>query len=239
MKVLITLQLLAHLLADFNLQPQRWCTVKETKIVSKELFYHTIIVFVCSFVLSFNPCFVLASLIIALSHFGIDILKNCFFKKKWLHRSIFFIDQALHILVILAVVHWFYFAKYEFIIPCIDHSYNVILLALMLIASTKPSNIFIKKYMESSGIMSKDNQPLLKAGRVIGSLERILSFLLITINQFTAVGFIIAAKSILRFRDKDTAKTEYVLIGSLLSFGIAILLGIIYNTLIKNYANYF
>ncbi|GHU69388.1 hypothetical protein FACS189413_08250 [Bacteroidia bacterium] len=231
MKELIALQLLAHLLADFNFQPQRWCIVKETKIVSKELCYHTIIVFVCSFVLSFNPCFVLASFLIALSHFGIDILKNWFSKKKWLRRSIFFIDQVLHILVILAVVHLFYFAEYEFIIPSIADSYHLILLILMWVACTKPSNIFIKKYMESAGIMLKDNQPLLKAGRIIGSLERILSFLLITINQFAAVGFIIAAKSILRFRDKDTAKTEYVLIGSLLSFGIAIFLGIAYNTL--------
>jgi hypothetical protein len=52
---------------------------------------------------------------------------------------------------------------------------------------------------------------------------------LIAVNQFAAVGFIIAAKSILRFRDTDIAKTEYLLIGSLLSFGIAILLGIAYH----------
>jgi hypothetical protein len=51
---------------------------------------------------------------------------------------------------------------------------------------------------------------------------------LILVNQFAAVGFIFAAKSILRFRDADKteAKTEYLLIGSLMSFGIAILLGI-------------
>jgi hypothetical protein len=44
-------------------------------------------------------------------------------------------------------------------------------------------------------------------------------------NHYEAVGFIIAAKSILRFRDTDTAKTEYLLIGSLLSFLIAVALG--------------
>ena len=70
---------------------------------------------------------------------------------------------------------------------------------------------------------------LFNAGRIIGSLERVISFILIAFNQFAAVGFIIAAKSILRFRDLDTAKTEYVLIGSLLSFGIAILFGITYQ----------
>jgi hypothetical protein len=50
---------------------------------------------------------------------------------------------------------------------------------------------------------------------------------LILFDQFAAIGFIIAAKSVLRFRDTDTAKTEYLLIGSLLSFGIAIFFGVI------------
>jgi len=48
---------------------------------------------------------------------------------------------------------------------------------------------------------------------------------LILVNQFSAVGLIIAAKSILRF--KSTEKNEYILVGTLLSFGIAVLLGII------------
>ena len=83
--------------------------------------------------------------------------------------------------------------------------------------------------MEANDIFPMNENTLLKAGRIIGSLERAISFILIAFNQFAAVGFIIAAKSILRFRDLDTAKTEYVLIGSLLSFGIAILFGIAYQ----------
>jgi hypothetical protein len=45
-------------------------------------------------------------------------------------------------------------------------------------------------------------------------------------TQYEAVGFLIAAKSILRYEGKKTSKTEYVLIGSLLSFGIGIIIGI-------------
>jgi hypothetical protein len=48
-------------------------------------------------------------------------------------------------------------------------------------------------------------------------------------NQFDAVGFLIAAKSILRFKDDNTLKTEYVLIGTMLSFGIAIACGLLIN----------
>ena len=43
--------------------------------------------------------------------------------------------------------------------------------------------------------------------------------------------FAIAAKSVLRFKDTDTAKTEYVLAGTLLSFGIATLLGLMVKQL--------
>ena len=84
-------------------------------------------------------------------------------------------------------------------------------------------------HLLANDILPMNENTLLNAGRIIGSLERIISFILIAFNQFAAVGFIIAAKSILRFKDLDTAKTEYVLIGSLLSFGIAILLGIAYQ----------
>jgi hypothetical protein len=47
------------------------------------------------------------------------------------------------------------------------------------------------------------------------------------INQYEAIGFIVAAKSLLRFKDTDTAKTEYVLAGTFLSFGIAIICGVL------------
>ena len=67
----------------------------------------------------------------------------------------------------------------------------------------------------------------MNAGKLIGTLERVISLALILVDQFAAVGFIIAAKSLLRFRDTATARTEYLLIGTLLSFGIVILLGII------------
>lgn len=62
------------------------------------------------------------------------------------------------------------------------------------------------------------------AGKLIGIVERLLAFALILSGQNSAVGLIIAAKSILRFR--NTEHSEYVLVGSLLSFGIAIFLAL-------------
>lgn len=66
-----------------------------------------------------------------------------------------------------------------------------------------------------------------KGGQVIGLLERGLIFVLMTAGQPEAIGFLIAAKSILRFGTvtaaADRAVSEYVIIGTLASFGWAIL----------------
>jgi hypothetical protein len=228
MQTLLILQLTAHLLADFNFQPQTWCNVKESKTISNVYFYHIAVVFVCAWFLSFSVAFWWAALLIAVLHLLLDVVKSFLFQKGTGKTYLFFIDQTLHLLVITGVVFWF--SEKEHIEFPGFISANTVFILFAIIASSKPSNIFIKKYMEVNNFIppQNENNNLLNAGRVIGSLERIVSFILISFDQFAAVGFIIAAKSILRFKDTDTAKTEYLLIGSLLSFGIAILLGIAY-----------
>lgn len=58
-------------------------------------------------------------------------------------------------------------------------------------------------------------------------LERLLILLFVLIGQWAGVGFLLAAKSIFRFGDLNEAQdrklTEYIMIGTLLSFGIAML----------------
>ncbi len=63
------------------------------------------------------------------------------------------------------------------------------------------------------------------AGRVIGLLERGLIFVLVLIGQPQGVGLLMAAKSILRYGalKEDRALSEYVIIGTLASFGWALL----------------
>jgi hypothetical protein len=80
--------------------------------------------------------------------------------------------------------------------------------------------------LKDPGPNNPDNTDLSlpNAGRLIGVMERFMTLALILSAQYAAVGLIIAAKSILRFN--DTQKNEYILVGTLLSFGIAILTGI-------------
>jgi hypothetical protein len=85
---------------------------------------------------------------------------------------------------------------------------------------------------------SEEDGSLSRAGRFIGILERLFVFVFVVSGQWQAIGFLIAAKSVFRFGDlkesKDRKLTEYILIGTLLSFGIAILTAIIYLTLIPH-----
>jgi len=62
-----------------------------------------------------------------------------------------------------------------------------------------------------------------KGGRWIGYLERLLIVTFILVGDYTAIGFLVAAKGLFRFNDSKRA--EYVIVGTLLSFTIAVLIG--------------
>jgi hypothetical protein len=74
------------------------------------------------------------------------------------------------------------------------------------------------------------------AGAYIGILERLLVFIFIITNHWEGVGFLITAKSVFRFSDlskaKDRKLTEYILIGTLISFGLAIVFGLGYQNIL-------
>jgi hypothetical protein len=67
---------------------------------------------------------------------------------------------------------------------------------------------------------------LTNGGKLIGLLERGLIFLLVMVGEPAGIGFLIAAKSVLRFEttSKDQRAGEYVIIGTLASFGWALVL---------------
>jgi hypothetical protein len=70
-------------------------------------------------------------------------------------------------------------------------------------------------------------------GRLIGILERIFVFIFVLLGQYTAIGFILAAKGVARFQDfKSRTFAEYVLIGTLLSTLFAMIAGYLVMLLI-------
>jgi hypothetical protein len=79
----------------------------------------------------------------------------------------------------------------------------------------------------------KHNDDTNNAGKYIGILERLFIFFFVLINFGKESAFLLAAKSIFRFGDlkesKDVKLTEYILIGTLLSFGLGILCAMVYK----------
>lgn len=258
MVTLLILQIIAHLLADFFFQSEKWCISKQQKMFrSAYLYWHILIVFITSWGASLSFEFLPYALFIAVSHFIIDswksVIDNRHIRKhpeKTSHTNpyLFLADQLLHLVIIYLAV-WLFVRNYEIgIYLGVMEEWPLILVTTYLIV-LKPSNILIRCVLSTlhltaiseidSPEMSRERKDLERAGRWIGAMERVLALTLVLLGQYTAIGFIIAAKSILRYGDKALRKTEYVLVGTLLSFGIAVLLGIAFREGIIEIALYY
>jgi len=226
--------LLAHLLGDFIWQPNSWVTDKETKKhKSIYLYFHILLHGILAAVLVWEIAFIPYAILIAISHGIIDLIKLNFQKNKT-KRTWFIADQIAHILVLIAIVLLYQNKTINFI--WFDNQFWILITGFLFI--TKPTSIFIKTIISIWSPESQDSNQdnsLANAGNYIGILERLFVFCFILTGHFEAIGFLLAAKSIFRFGDlkeaKDRKLTEYVLIGTLISFGVAITIGLIVQAL--------
>ncbi|MCY7296632.1 DUF3307 domain-containing protein [Alteromonas sp. a30] len=225
--------LVIHLLVDFYCQPTSWVNDKLNKHArSPKMLLHSLLHGVLSgiaaqlIISDWRSAFVLF-LLVSLSHWLIDLWKTY---QKGLRY--FIIDQALHI-VILALVTLHAANIDNSINKLIDLALTPKHLMLLLgyVFIFKPSSILIsqilKKYTPQE---SGENKGLMAGGEMIGYLERTLILTFVVLEQYSVIGFILAAKSIFRFGELNTAKnhnlTEYVLLGSLLSVTLTSSIGI-------------
>lgn len=75
-------------------------------------------------------------------------------------------------------------------------------------------------------VAGKIDIPEYNRGRTIGNLERLVMLAIVGLGNYEALGFIVAAKGLIRapeFRDRDFA--EYFIVGSLSSVAVALLVG--------------
>jgi hypothetical protein len=223
---------LAHIIGDFFLQTDKWILDKERrKARSPFLYTHTLIHFSLILLIVGSLQFLKSALFIAGTHFFIDLVK-LLIQKEATKRIWFFIDQALHLIVLVCV--WTYLYDIDLYIEMI-RSPKALLLLTAILTLMFPSSIFIRtvvsRWRPDTGIGFQLNQSLPDAGQMIGFLERLLIFIFIMVGKWEGVGFLLAAKSVFRFGDlkeaKDIKLTEYVLIGTLMSFGTAIIVGMV------------
>lgn len=235
MIALIIKLLIAHVIGDFVLQPNTWVESKKDKRhKSIHLYLHGLVHLASLLILlEFNWSYWLSIIIIAISHIIIDLIKLNF-EGKINSRLLFTLDQLSHLIVISIVVFAYYPYKLEKI-----YSIESLLLILAVLVLTFVSSIIMKTIMSKWELNEdKPEDSLEGAGEYIGILERLFVFVFILLNQWSAIGLLIAAKSVFRFSDlsraKDRKLTEYILIGTLISFGLAISIGLLYKNVIKS-----
>lgn len=230
MTVLIKL-ILAHLLGDFLFQPRSLLQSKEKrKLGGPALYIHALIHFALIMLLVWDWSFLKWAVLIAVLHFAIDTGK-IYSQTEATRRLYFFLDQLAHLLSIW-VIYCFY--MHDSYLGLLLHNDHLLLLITFIVFLTSPASILIKTFIARwAPDPNEKNESLRNAGKYIGVFERLLVFMFLISGHWEAVGFLLAAKSIFRFGDltesKDIKLTEYVLIGTLLSFGTALFVGILYN----------
>ena len=217
--------LLAHTLADFPFQTN-WMV--QNKRHTLPMLAHVAVVLAASIVTTgmVHPLlFALAG-----AHMMIDAIKAAYVT----HRlATFLLDQAAHLASIITV---------SVLTPALwstglwaDTAWlpGVMTLLAGLLLATQAGGYAVGLLMQP---WAQETPPGLRnGGRVIGTLERGVIFLLVLTGQAAGIGFLIAAKSVLRFGTvKDEGKlSEYVIIGTLASFGWAIAVSAGTVTLLK------
>src|SRR5690606_39148097 len=234
MEITLLLRLLAaHMLTDFILQPGSWVKDRiEKGARSPRLYLHGILTAFTAYVFSGMYSNWLIPLAVFVTHTAIDYIKSTYGKRNFSH---FILDQTAHILVLTGL--WLLVTKqsgmlYTYLQTGLqDTAFWLILtaylgvtwpLGLLIGSATQKWRDQIQREQAAGHAykLPREQEPgLANAGKWIGICERVLILTFVIFGQYTAIGFLMSAKSILRFSEKDgntQAKTEYVLLGTLL-----------------------
>jgi hypothetical protein len=230
-----TLLLAAHLLADFPLQND-WLIARKKR--PPFLVGHALVVgATAALLLGGTPWLLLALLVF--THLLMDAIKVYLLKDT---LPYFLLDQGVHIAVIagLAIAFpeawqsgwWALLSDRE-----VATAMALVSLAAGVMATLKPGAIIIQKATADFADQIREDphtphiEGLAEGGLYIGYLERVLVLMLIAAGQPAGVGFLITAKSILRFGDvKESTQrkmTEYIIIGTFMSFAWGLLVALL------------
>ena len=239
-KNLLILLVLLHVLGDFYLQTDM---ISEKKIFRYQyVLLHSVIyaaVFCVGTIPIWSPQIAVAISALSVLHFLIDSAKYLY-SKQYHHVSESFVyctDQCLHILSLIIIVVIFKYLNYNiaflpgaesFLNLFAGHGTAVLRWACMILIVCRPANITIKKLLFKYKPGSKDrndDHTVKNVGAFIGTLERMIIVLLLSVNQYAAIGLVLTAKSVARYDkiSKDPPFAEYYLLGTLLSTLLVIL----------------
>ncbi len=237
--MIIYILLMAHFLADFAFQTTKLAQKKLNDF--KYLIFHaliyagTFLITIFPFVKFSRAIFVYS--IIVSSHFFIDWIRRIV-DKKFCSKSVMFatfiVDQILHVLIVTILYYVFALsskttALYGHVQQW-SHFNSLVIYSLIFVIIWDPAAVFIKKLfcyvIEGNNCIHDESDP--QIGRIIGKLERLIISVLVLCNQFGAIGFVLTAKSIARYKQlEDRNFAEKYLVGTLTSALIAFITTIV------------
>ncbi|MGE0590171.1 MAG: DUF3307 domain-containing protein [Cyclobacteriaceae bacterium] len=230
--------LLAQFISDFVLQTDKM--VQQKRWFSSSMGLHIIIVYVTTALLS---GWWMWSAIIAISHWVIDAVKMQMERNnRFSSLALFVADQVLHVAVILLVWAQENDRSPRLLsvisIPLRDNHSGQNNLGYMLVVS--PVGYLIRfatqnivKRTKPTETQNENDEKVEHGGKLIGQFERVIILTFVLLNQYEAIGFLITGKSIIRFAQKEeNLRSEYVLVGTMMSYAFSIIVGVLINWLL-------
>ncbi len=246
----ILLLMTAHLLGDFMFQSAKIAHKKLENI--KYFLLHCMIyaIFIFLALISFGPLknIIFIFIFIVLSHAIIDYCRikiSLSINKKQIDFALFVIDQIAHIIIILICAYFIkgYSAGGYAVLNALNKHiqlwqlYNILVYILMFVICLSPTAVFIKKVFIFFSMQNyaevETEEELIKSGYLIGILERTIILILGFSGQTGAIGFVLAAKSLARFKQLENRNfAEKYLVGTLLSAAISLFCIVVGNLLL-------
>ena len=231
---------LSHIITDFVFQPDAWVDDKKTNIwKSVKLYIHGCLAGILAYMFVGSWEILWLPIIVGATHIVIDGYKSKFEE----NLTIFLVDQVSHIIIL--ILCWIVIIQYNLQdalelsrLIILSDKFLVYLFAYSLILW--PSSKLMKRILSSINIKFGENVDTghKNVGLWIGMIERILILTFILQNNYQIIGFLIAAKSIFRHRyngiKNSQVTIEYILLGTMLSFLIAIIVGLLSNTILSS-----
>lgn len=236
--------LLGHIIGDFYVQTDKMAGKKQNSIkyMLMHCLIYTIVIGICFYILCRKIVGVLIiSGFVFLSHLIIDLIKGKCDKKTAKYQYIVFLtDQVIHMVVLFLCVYIVdkqlgFLMENELLINGMRINVkNCMVVVLAALVCWKPAAIFVSlvfkiipetvvqadQIIKVNGNIENEGA---KIGSWIGILEREIILMLGLMGQFGAIGFVLTAKSLARFKQLENKSfAEKYLVGTLLSALIAI-----------------
>lgn len=246
--------LIAHIICDFYLQTPTSCANKVSNLwKSPALWCHVVLIGGLSWMAIWSLSAWWLVLLIMISHLIIDWQKSVLQIKYKVYKispsgyltkgknsrynTYFFLgDQLLHILMIVIISCIWYtknndWNQFQWLQSLLHNHPLRVYTSIALLLILKPVNLLILQILESCKLdkaINSEGNDYFHAGALIGYTERSLMLIFVVLAQYEAIGFLIAAKSILRFSEASSGnvKSEYVLSGTLLSLLFSLFIGL-------------